>query len=84
MAKCSGKKSGAQKNVTAVEKSEAMARPGLTDSSGSWNIGDSSRTLGAHSTRGAAVQFYKKLRVSTEAVCQIGQWKICKLFTNIF
>ena len=30
---------------------------------------------GAHSTRGAAVQFYKKLGFSTEAVCHIGQWK---------
>ena len=37
---------------------------------------------GAHSTRGAGVLFYKKLGLSLEEVCEIGQWKNTQAFTS--
>jgi hypothetical protein len=36
----------------------------------------------AHSTRGAAVSFYKKLGLSSEEVCELGQWKNTQAFTQ--
>ena len=35
---------------------------------------------GAHCKRGAAVQFYKNLGLSSEQVCEIGQWKNMQAF----
>jgi hypothetical protein len=36
---------------------------------------------GPHSTRGAGVQLYKKLGLSSEEVCEIGKWKNINAFT---
>ena len=36
---------------------------------------------GAHSTRGAGVSFYKRLGLSSEAVCELGQWKNVQAFS---
>jgi hypothetical protein len=38
--------------------------------------------FGAHSTRGAGVQFYKSLGLSSEQVCEIGKWKNASAFTS--
>ena len=37
---------------------------------------------GPHSTRGAGVQMFKNAGLSSEVVCQIGQWKDIKSFTS--
>jgi hypothetical protein len=37
---------------------------------------------GPHSTRGAGVQFFKQAGLSSEEVCQIGQWKDVNSFTS--
>ena len=37
---------------------------------------------GPHSTRGAGVQFYKNLGMTSEHVCEIGQWKNVEAFTK--
>ena len=37
---------------------------------------------GPHSTRGAGVQFYKALGLSSEEVCQLGAWKNVQSFTS--
>jgi hypothetical protein len=37
---------------------------------------------GAHSTRGAAVTFYKRLGLSSEQVCELGQWKNTQAFAQ--
>ena len=37
---------------------------------------------GAHSTRGAGVSFYKKLGLSSEEVCELGQWKNVQAFSS--
>ena len=37
---------------------------------------------GPHSTRGAGVQFYKKLGLTSDQVCEIGQWKNVEAFTH--
>ena len=37
---------------------------------------------GAHSTRGAGVTMYKNLGLSSEQVCEIGQWKNSTAFQN--
>ena len=36
----------------------------------------------AHSTRGASVQFYKNLGLTSEEVCELGQWKNTQAFTQ--
>jgi hypothetical protein len=36
----------------------------------------------AHSTRGAGVLFYKKLGLSSEEVCEVGQWRNSEAFTK--
>ena len=36
----------------------------------------------AHSTRGASVQFYKNLGLTSEEVCELGQWKHTQAFTQ--
>ena len=36
----------------------------------------------AHSTRGAGVLLYKNLGLSSEEVCELGQWKNAQAFTN--
>ena len=38
--------------------------------------------FGAHSTRGAGVQFYKQLGLSSEEVCELGKWKNTSAFTS--
>ena len=38
--------------------------------------------FGAHSTRGAAVKFFKSLGLSSEQVCELGSWKNAQAFTN--
>jgi hypothetical protein len=38
--------------------------------------------FGAHSTRGAGVAFYKKMGLSSEAVCELGQWKNVQAFSS--
>ena len=37
---------------------------------------------GAHSTRGAGVLLYKRLGLSSEQVCELGQWKNVQAFTS--
>jgi hypothetical protein len=37
---------------------------------------------GAHSTRGAGVSFYKTLGLTSEQVCEIGQWKNVQAFSS--
>jgi hypothetical protein len=37
---------------------------------------------GSHSTRGAGVQLYKELGLSSEEVCEIGQWKNVQAFSS--
>jgi hypothetical protein len=37
---------------------------------------------GPHSTRGAGVQFWKELGLSSEEVCHIGQWKNSEAFAK--
>ena len=37
---------------------------------------------GAHSTRGAGVQLYKNLGLSSEQVCELGKWKNTGAFTS--
>ena len=37
---------------------------------------------GAHSTRGAAVGFFKHLGLTSEEVCELGQWKNVQAFTQ--
>ena len=38
--------------------------------------------FGPHSTRGAAVKMFKKLGLSSEIVCELGQWKNTEAFTK--
>ena len=38
--------------------------------------------FGAHSTRGAAVKMFKKLGLSSEIVCELGQWKNTEAFAK--
>ena len=37
--------------------------------------------FGAHSTKGAGVSFYKRMGLSSEIVCEIGQWKNVTAFS---
>ena len=39
------------------------------------------QVFGPHSTRGAAVKMYKALGLSSEQVCELGQWKNASAFT---
>ena len=57
-------------SVGRLTKKKCMRSAGLPDA---W---------GAHSTRGAAVQFFKALGLSTEHVCELGQWKIFSAFRD--
>ena len=41
-------------------------------------------TWGAHSTRGAAVAFYKKIGLCSDSVASLGQWKDLKAFAAYY
>ena len=45
-------------------------------------FGVDTTTWGPHSTRGAGVRMYKALGLSSEQVCEIGQWKNTNAFTS--
>jgi hypothetical protein len=45
------------------------------------NLGVPMSVWGAHSTRGAGVSFYKSLGLTSEQVCEIGQWKNAQAFS---
>ena len=45
------------------------------------SFGIPSKIFGAHSTRGAGVNFMKKLGLSSEEVCEIGKWKNVEAFS---
>ena len=40
------------------------------------------KIFGPHSTRGAGVKFYKSLGLSSEQVCELGQWKNSTAFAT--
>ena len=45
-------------------------------------LGVPMEVFGPHSTRGAGVKFYKDLGLSSEQVCELGQWKNAGAFTT--
>ena len=45
------------------------------------SLGVNTTFWGPHSTRGAGVQLYKKLGLSSEEVCEVGKWKNVNAFT---
>ena len=45
------------------------------------SLGINTAFWGPHSTRGAGVQIYKKLGLTSEEVCEVGKWKNVNAFT---
>ena len=45
-------------------------------------VGVNTKAWGPHYTRGAAVRMFKVMGLSSEHVCELGQWKNVTAFTN--